>query len=338
MPDDEDQLNWRMEPLGWDKEDRAYFVLDDNRLYRRTDEPPPPPTPKVKPKKKAPKKRQSRGTRASKRRKIEDTSEDEVEEQDAGEQEDTVMTNGDHPAEEEKEEEGYGFTNKTWECVAITLEEYNDFLSTIFRSRDPNEKQLRRRIEEEVLPIIEKRAEALRAKQMKRLRELENLQKMASAKRSGRLAEKAEKEKQDREERELEEKKLADLRMAHEEQERQRRIEEGHESRRVTREQRLKDREVKRILHEEELARLEADAERASSQDPTSDAAAEGKRVSERQIKTQRAQHKKELEKLAEDEDKWYFDCSVCGMHGENLDDGSHSVACERCDVWQHSK
>ena len=297
MSNDEDQLNWRMEPLGWDKDDRAYFVLDDNRLYRRTDEPPPPPTPKLKPKKKAPKKSKSRGTRASKRRKVEETSEDEHEEQEAADQEDTVMTNGDHTAvKEEAEEAGYGFTNKTWECVAITLEEYNDFLATIFRSRDPNEKQLRKRVEEDVLPVIEKRAEALR------------------------------------------EKKLADLRMAHEEQERHRRIEEGHESRRLTREQRLKDREVKRILHEEELARLEEDAQRASSQDPTSDSAAEGKRISERQIKTQRAQHKKELEKLAEDEDKWYFDCSVCGMHGENLDDGSHSVACERCDVWQHSQ
>lgn len=340
MPEDEDQLTWRMEPLGWDKDDRAYYVLDDNRLYRRTDEPPPPPTPKLKPKKKAaPKKAKSRGTRASKRRKIEETSEDEVEEQEAetGEQEDTVMTNGDH-TEAGNDDAGFGFTNKTWECVAITLEEYNDFLATIFRSKDPNEKQLRRRIEEDVLPIIEKRAEALRQKQLKRLRELENLQKMASAKRSGRLAEKAERERQEQEQREAEEKKLADIRMAHEEQERQLRIEEGHESRRLTREQRLKDREVKRILHEEELARLEEDEKRASSQDPSTEAVAEGKRISERQIKTQRAQHKKELEKLAEDDDKWYFDCSVCGMHGENLDDGTHSVACERCDVWQHSK
>ena len=338
MPEDEDQLTWRMEPLGWDKDDRAYYVLDDNRLYRRTDEPPPPPTPKLKPKKKTPKKLKSRGTRASKRRKIEETSEDEVEEQEAevGEQEDTVMTNGDH-TEAEKVDAGFGFTNKTWECVAITLEEYNDFLATIFRSRDPNEKLLRKRIEDDVLPIIERRAEALRQKQMKRLRELENLQKMASAKRSGRLAEKAERERQELEQREAEEKKLADIRMAHEEQERQRRIEEGHESRRLTREQRLKDREVKRILHEEELARLEEESKRASSQDPSTEAVAEGKRISERQIKTQRAQHKRELEKLAEDEDKWYFDCSICGMHGENLDDGTHSVACDRCDVWQHS-
>ena len=338
MPQDEDHLNWRMEPLGWDKEDRTYFVLDDNRLYRRTDEPPPPPTPKMKAKRKTPKKSRTKGTRASKRRKVEETSEDEQTEEadaDAGAQDDTVMTNGDHSSPDE--EAGFGFTNKTWECLAITLEEYQDFLSTISRTRDPNEKQLRRRIEEDVLPIIEKRAEALRQKQLKKIRELENLQKMATAKRSGRLAEKAEKDKQEREEREVEEKKQRDLQMAHEEQERQRRIEEGHESRRLTREQRLKEREVKRILHEEELARIEEHANRASSQTPASDSAADSKRISERQLKTQKAQHKKELEKLAEDEDKWYFDCSICGMHGENLDDGSHSIACERCNVWQHS-
>ena len=28
----------------------------------------------------------------------------------------------------------------------------------------------------------------------------------------------------------------------------------------------------------------------------------------------------------------------MCGLHGENLDDGTHSIACDRCNVWQHSK
>lgn len=31
------------------------------------------------------------------------------------------------------------------------------------------------------------------------------------------------------------------------------------------------------------------------------------------------------------------FDCSVCGVHGKNIDDGTHSVACDKCSVWQHS-
>ena len=344
MPQDEDHVSWRMEPLGWDKDDRAYFVLDDNRLYRRTDEPPPPPltTPKPKSKaKKAAKKSKSRGTRSSKRRKVEESEDEEMEEADAeaGAQDDTMMTNGDATSVED-DEPGYGFTSKTWECIAVTLDDYQEFLSTIFRTRDPNEKQLRKRIEEDVLPIIEKRAEALRAKQLKKMRELENLSKMATAKRSSRLAGKAEKEEQERAAREAEEKKLADIRMAHEEQERQKRIEDGHESRRLTREQRLKEREVKRILHEEELAKIEEQEGRSQSREPGSDNGVvdNDKRMSQRQLKTQREQHRKELEKLAEDDDKWFFDCAVCGDHGENLDDGTHSIACDKCNVWQHSK
>lgn len=233
MPPDEDQQGWRMEPLGWDKEDRAYFVLDDNRLYRREDDQPPPPSPPVKAnskaKARAPKKSKARGTRSSKRRKVEETPEAEEEQEtndaEAGAQEDTVMTEAPREGVEE-EELGYGFTNKTWSCVAITLEDYQNFLANIFRSRDPNEKQLRTRIEQDVVPVIEKRAEALREKERKKLREVENLQKLATAKRSSRLAGKAEKEQQERAERETEEKRQAELRMAHEEQERQRKIEE----------------------------------------------------------------------------------------------------------------
>jgi len=233
MPPDEDHLNWRMEPVGWDKDDRSYFVLDDNRLYRRSDEPLPPPTPKStakpKAKSKSSKKTRSRGTRSSKRRKTEEMSDDEggEEEEEAnaelGALDDTIMTDGPEAAAEEPD---YGFTSKTWECVAITLEEYQDFLASIFRTRDPNEKQLRKRIEEDVLPIIEKRAEAIRQKQLRKLREMENVQKMATAKRSSRLAGKAEKDREEREQRETEEKRQRDLKMAHEEEERQKRIEE----------------------------------------------------------------------------------------------------------------
>lgn len=345
MPQEEDQLSWRIEPLGWDKEDRSYYLLDDNRLYRRSDEPVPPPTPKPKAKakskakSKSTKSSRSRATRSSKRRKVEDTEDEEPEEDedtamDDTAVDDTLATNGETTQEEVP---GYGFTSKTWECVAITLEDYSELMSSMFRSRDPNEKQLRARIEEEVLPIIEKRAEAIRQKQMKKMRELENLQKMATAKRSSRLADKAEKDRQDREERELEEKRQAELKMAREEQEKQRRIEEGHESRRLTREQRVREREAKRILHEEELAKLESEGERAESHGPDGDAA-DAKRASERQRKTKKEQLEKDLQELADDEGSWYFDCSVCGKHGENMDDGTHSIACDKCNVWQHSK
>lgn len=96
-----------------------------------------------------------------------------------------------------------------------------------------------------------------------------------------------------------------------------------------TREQRLKEREVRRILHEEELQRLEENSKNVDNPDS---------RISERQLKSEMERRQKELERLAEEEDEWIFDCAVCGMHGENLDDGTHSIACEKCNIWQHSK
>src|SRR4051812_34489227 len=43
-----DHTSWRIEPFGWDGDDRTYFVLDDNRVYRLTEAPEGPP-PKQKP-------------------------------------------------------------------------------------------------------------------------------------------------------------------------------------------------------------------------------------------------------------------------------------------------
>jgi hypothetical protein len=83
----------------------------------------------------------------------------------------------------------------------------------------------------------------------------------------------------------------------------------------MTREQRLKEREVKRILHEEQLAKEQeqlAALEREGAL-PNGEKA----RISERQLKADMEKRKKELEGLV-DED-WVFDCAVCGVYGQNL-------------------
>lgn len=107
--------------------------------------------------------------------------------------------------------------------------------------------------------------------------------------------------------------------------------EQDRQSRMQTREQRLREREVRRILHEEELAKLEE--LKAKGEDEES-------RHSSRHIKNEVERRQRELDVLKEqeEEDKWVFDCSGCGLHGENVDDGTHSVACEKCNIWQHSK
>ncbi|OOQ82739.1 PHD finger domain protein [Penicillium brasilianum] len=310
MPEkkDSEQLEWRIEEFGYDHDGRSYYVLDDNRLYRRTDPPIPAP---LRPKKK-PKSRSSRGSRASRRVSamiVDEASEDENKDEDDANANANV------------------FPNFKWECVAVTLPEYNAFLDTIRKSKDADDKYLRSQIEEHILPLLEKAEEAQQRKRIKREKELIQMQMLAGAKRSSRLAAKEEKERVDREAAEAARKREADLAEARKEQARQKEMENERKSRMMTREQRIKDREHKRILHEAEVERLAAEQEKLER--------GEG-RVSARHLKAEMERSQKNLAELDE-EDNWIFDCSGCGVHGENLDDGSHSVACEKCNVWQHS-
>ncbi|KAL8805647.1 MAG: hypothetical protein Q9200_005336 [Gallowayella weberi] len=311
---DAEQMQWRIEEIGYDKQERYYYVLDDNRLYRRTDPPlPPPPAPKPK----ANSKKGKAAARASKRRKTKDFQDTE--------QEDEQSTIHDHEVQGSALEDSFG--GQTWECLAVTLADYKEFLESIRKSKDVDEKALHKRITEDVLPIIEKDEEAKQRRQAKRERELMNVEKLASAKRSSRLASRYETERAEREAAEAERKRKADIAAALAHEEKQKKMEEARESRMMTREQRLKEREHKRILHEEELAHLSNDSKKVDNGEA---------RMSERQLKSEMEKRKKELAALAE-EDTWTFDCAKCGIHGENLDDGSHSVACEKCNVWQHS-
>ena len=115
----------------------------------------------------------------------------------------------------------------------MTFEEYQNFLETINRSKDPNEKALHKAIVDTVLPILEKRAEAQRQKALKKQRELENLSKLATAKRSSRLAGKAERQKEIEDAAAAEQKRKAELAMAHKEQERQQNLEKVRDETRV---------------------------------------------------------------------------------------------------------
>ena len=305
-------------------------------MYRRTD-PPPPPLPAAKPK--ANTKKAKAAARASKRRRTRQSEAEDVDVLPDAEIE--GITQVEDSNEPEQSEDTFG--GYKWECVAVSLSDYQDFISSIQKSRDPDEKALHERLSEEVLPKIEEAEERRSRKQQKQERELLNLQRMATAKRSSRLEAKFEKERQEQEEAEIEKQRRVDLSAAKRDQERQKKMEEDRQSRMMTREQRLKDREYRRILHEEELANLSEENRKVEAGES---------RGSERHLKAEMEKKKKDIAALQE-EDEWFFDCSKCGVHGSNLvrspilgrstclmslqDDGSHSVACERCNVWQHS-
>lgn len=210
---------------------------------------------------------------------------------------------------EQEQPNGDEYGGRKWECIAVTLGEYQDFLRTIEKSKDLDEKMLHERLVDDVLPIIEKQEESQLRKKQRQERESFNIQKLATAKRSSRLEAKQEKERQEQEVLEAERKRKAELAAAKADQEKQKNVEVARENRIMTREQRIKDREHKRILHEEELANLSEENKKLD--------AGEG-RLSERHLKAEVEKKKRELAALAED-DEWFFDCSVCGAHGTNF-------------------
>ncbi|KAK4224623.1 reticulocyte-binding protein 2 a [Podospora fimiseda] len=309
---DADQTNWRIEPYGWDRDDRTYFVLDDNRVYRMTEAPPVP----AKPKKNTKKARAAQ--RASKRRRVSSGVASEAED-DAG---DEASENG---LTAEPEDNGLG--GMKWECLAVTLEEVRGLVSNWQKTKDPNEKILRDQLQEHLIPILEQQEESRKRKQLQREKELMNLEKMAHAKRSSRIAGRMEHRKIEEQAREEKRKRLEEEAARRKEEKQLAKMESERNTRLMSREQRLKEREVRRVKHEEELAQLSEDSKATSTHNG---------RMSERRRLAEIEKNKKALEELEEEQEDWIFDC-ICGAFGQ-IDDGTHSVACERCNVWQHSK
>ncbi|KAK4197477.1 hypothetical protein QBC40DRAFT_285417 [Triangularia verruculosa] len=308
---DTDQTNWRIEPYGWDRHDRTYYVLDDNRLYRMSNAPLAPAKPKKNTKK------AKAAQRASKRRRVASGAASDTE--DAGDEA------SDAGAPPEPEDDGLG--RMKWECLATNLSEVRDFISSLEKTKDPNEKILREQVKDHLLPILEQQEESRRRKQLQREKELLNLEKMAHAKRSSRIAGKLEHRKEEERVREEERRQREEEAARRKEELKQAKMEREREHRLMGRERRLKERELRRLQHEEELAQL--------SEDSKSTGAASA-RMSDRRRLAEIERNKKALQELEEEEEDWIFDC-ICGAYGQ-IDDGTHSVACERCNVWQHSK
>ncbi|KAI1843381.1 hypothetical protein JX266_010378 [Neoarthrinium moseri] len=314
-----DQTEWRIEPYGWDSKDREYYVLDDDRLYRRT-EAPAPTSAAWKPKKNT--KKAKAAARAAKRRRVSRSAAADAEDADDGDNEQASGNEEVSPPEDD------GFGGAHWECIAVTLPEVQAFLQTIRKTRDENEKILRDRIEEGLLPILQKHEESRKRKALAREKELLSLEKMAHAKRSSRLAGKAERQKQDEEVKLEEDRRRKEEAAARKEEQLRIKREVERDNRLMSRQNRLKERETRRLKHQEELAHLSEDSRNVDS-DGTS-------RLSGRRLQAEIAKNKQALQELEDEEEDWVFDC-VCGVHGQ-VDDGTHSIACEKCSVWQHSK
>lgn len=244
-------------------------------------------------KRKASARKRRAGVRSSKRRKVVDTP-DETD----GQEDETDAVQSASNCNRDYE----------WECVAITLNDYNTFIDSLKKSKDLNEQALYERLVEDVLPVIEKVEELQQKKALRREKELIALEKLATAKRSSRIASKQDRIRQEQQAAEEAKRQEAERIAEQKAKEKAQKIEKERQYRLMTREQRLKDREEKRKQQEEELVRLTEKAKLAEEGEA---------RLSRRNFNAELEKRQKGLENL-EVED-WTFDCSGCGIHGENL-------------------
>ncbi|KAI8368237.1 uncharacterized protein BYT42DRAFT_585861 [Radiomyces spectabilis] len=311
-----DAIQWRVDPIGYDAKGNSFWLFDDNRLYKES------PAPPKKKKSKASRKPKPKvvPTRRSTRR----------------------SAHTETPAVEEEEEEDEDEEDwKPWKLVCLTREDWEKLPNKFVKSAHPDEKQFYQVLVNDVLPkvipVLEehekelKKQEALaHRKRSSRLmiRELEALERSQQIQQAELAAAGTKRVSSRREE------------MARKREEQQK------EMAAKAREERLLERE-RRVLEraraaEEKEKRLE---KQAVAEAAAAEAAEERKKQKQLQppsgdrppvpTKGKRGRKPKAAKKGREDEENWTFNC-VCGVSGQNIDDGSPMIACERCGVWQH--
>ncbi|KAF3928868.1 hypothetical protein ABW20_dc0106102 [Dactylellina cionopaga] len=296
-----DNTDWRVDPIGWDAKGNTYYQFDNNYLYCRT-EPLPPVYQKWK-------SRKSTGSRSVKRRKLYETDED-----------------GDGEENASSANENDIFVSQIeWKCICSNLEEYRVLVARFEKSKHADEKELRKVIVEDILPIFEKDEQKRKRKLIEEEKERARLELLSGRKRSARVDERTAKQREANE-------RDQTLRIEREEQQRQQkeglqkqREEEARIAKLEEREKRLQERELRSRQREEERLRL-LDPDATESEDNSGS----GSRKSSRQKEKRKAE-------LETEDKEWVFDC-ICGIHGLNYDDGTYSIACDRCGVWQHTK
>ncbi|ORY93256.1 hypothetical protein BCR43DRAFT_565864 [Syncephalastrum racemosum] len=299
LDNEEDAIHWRVDPIGYDSKGSTFWLFDDNRLYKEM----VPPKPKSK--KKAASKPSSR--RAGSRRTTRRSAAQKAETQ-----------------EEEGEEEEY----VPWKLICLNASDWEQLPRKFEQSPHASEQHfydlLVNDVLPKVLPVIQEHEENLRKQEA-----------LASRKRSSRLMFK-EIEALERDQASLQA-ETSRRSSRREEQERKREQQQKEEAARA-REERIRDRERRLLEREHQQAERERKKAIQESMLESQKATAETTAARKKQQKEEQGPPKRKRgrkPKKKQEEDAWNFDC-VCGISGQNIDDGSPLIACERCGTWQH--
>ncbi|KAI8375318.1 hypothetical protein EDC96DRAFT_496797 [Choanephora cucurbitarum] len=346
LDSEEDAIQWRVDPVGFDRKGSTFWLFDDNRLYKET------PKPKQTTKKSIPKKKRTTGTRTSSRRSQKPNELEEL-------------------SSEDEDEEWL-----PWKLICRTKQDWEILPQKYANSKHADEKQfydlLVHDLVPKIVPALEERERELKKQEAivnrKRssrimIRELEALASVDFEDENGgkRASSRLERKQQEREQKEKE-----NLARAREERvlERERRIME-REYRAMAREKRQEEQEdtedTPLVQHATADTALPAsidtpeskkespvDIEKLTLQEPKPKRKYT-KRLDEhgnpipRKPKLDadgnpiplKKRGRKPKNKNIEQEENWQFEC-ICGVSGKNLDDGTPMIACEQCGIWQH--
>lgn len=294
---------FRILPVGWKGEFGSYYLFDDNRLYYKEDHVPDIPGPELNSKAKSKSGKSSgrtngkvNGKKTASRRAARNR---------------VVSSDSEDEDVQEEQDENVNTTlpellsaeyEPSWECVCWDLESWQLLLKKLSKTKDLGEKELFKYLKNNVLPIIEEYETTRRAAAVSREKQRAKVALVANRKRSSRLEEKLLRQQQEEEEREKRRAEERILERARQREKQLREIEEARERRLLERQER--ERRRRELL--EEQKRESEDSSRRSLR-----------------------------RKQQEEQQNWIFDC-ICGVYGENYDDGTLSVECDNCNTWMH--
>ncbi|ODV91163.1 hypothetical protein CANCADRAFT_119225 [Tortispora caseinolytica NRRL Y-17796] len=317
---DSDEIEWRMDPVGWDKNGASYILLDDNRLYRFSVLYPERPF-KTRREKTPP----QRATRSAKNQKTTRSSRrstriihDESSDSDSDPYEDSSLL------------DLSVVFDPTWEVICITYDDWSEFLSKLSKSKHPDERAMHKFLSSRVMPIIEeaeqKRLKAEQAREKARLQELL----IQNRKRSSRVEQLKQREEEAKQKAEEEAQRRAEMIRQRRQKEMERRKNEELRIKLAEREVRLEQRQIRLLKSQAQALKERLSNRESASLEPDAPGPARPQRA--RRAARDKAESK--IYSIASSK-SWIFDCS-CGVYGRNYDDGELSVCCGRCEVWEH--
>ncbi|KAJ1658525.1 hypothetical protein IWQ61_002247 [Dispira simplex] len=346
LKDEEDCIDWRVVPLGYDSRDRTYWLFDDNRLYRESL---PSETPHMNGKQTFKKATPRKGKGKPRSNPL-------------NSQESASNTRGDTPkAWREEDSSRLG----KWEVLYVTLQDWESAGELFKRPRNANERFLQQRLQDDIMPQVLAELHTKKKKQ-----EMDDA--IQRRKRSTRLQLKqARKQEQKRKEVNGIPKSPSRLVPLIEQEMVQRK--EMLVTQRMSREQRLLERQnrllgfpptngtnagtrrhsdhngltqVTSANHMDGKSRATRDRKRkhdgldSPCQHQTTSATKTSKRQGRKPLGKKRGRPPKypRMSNVPDDEEEegsWTFAC-ICGVAGQNVSDGKPMAACESCQVWQH--